>query len=290
MDILHLADGESFSVGMDVPVSLGTGQLEKLGNCCIFLAGAGYARVEIGLEACELYRNSIMILSDGTAFRCTESSSNFSGSYITFTSEVWAEATSRLDPKFFAFLKKYPSFSGMQEMHVRRFRHVLNAMLSIYDVDGAGLRRQMFVNFLQNFLIDIFDKTKVQFQNNGDNETSRQKELFEKFIFLVLKYCSTQREVNFYAGRLCITTRYLSSIVQNISGQTPKKIICSYSIQEIKMQLRNTNDTMQEIAFRMHFPDQSFFARYFRKHTGMSPVEYRDKREKTGRHMSDDAV
>lgn len=285
MDILHLSDCESFSVGMDVPVSLETGRLEKLGSYCIFFAGAGYACVEIDLDTYEVHKNSILILREGTVFQCIEASSNFAGSYITFAPDVWAEATSRLDPKFFAFLKKYPQFSGMQDMQVRKCRHVINAMLSIYDVQGSGLRRQMFVNFLQNFLIDIFDKTRVQFQNIDESDTPRQKELFEKFIFLVLKYSSTRREVKFYADELCITTRYLSTVVQNISGQTPKKIICNYSIQEIKMQLRNTNDTMQEIAFRMHFPDQSFFARYFRKHTGMSPVEYREKKERAGRYL-----
>ena len=81
-----------------------------------------------------------------------------------------------------------------------------------------------------------------------------------------------------YADQLCITTRYLSSILQDLTGHTPKELIDARCIQEIKMLLRTTNLTMQEIALRLDFPDQSFFSRYFKKNTGMTPAEYRAAR------------
>ena len=83
---------------------------------------------------------------------------------------------------------------------------------------------------------------------------------------------------SFYADELCITTRYLSTVVQRMTGVTPKDIIDTRCIQEIKMLLCTTNDSIQEIAFRLNFPDQSFCARYFKRNTGMSPVEYRKSR------------
>ena len=57
--------------------------------------------------------------------------------------------------------------------------------------------------------------------------------------------------------------------------KSPKSIIDKHTIQRIKILLKSSNISMQEIAYDLKFPDQSFFARYFKKHTGMSPQEYR---------------
>ena len=148
----------------------------------------------------------------------------------------------------------------------------------IYREKENSFRLKIFKNFLQNFLLEIYDKAKVRILNRNTSNTNRQEKLFEKFIMLLLKNSSTRREVQFYADELCITTRYLSTVVQHMTGVTPKDIIDTRCIQEIKMLLCTTNDSIQEIAFRLNFPDQSFFARYFKRNTGMSPVEYRKSR------------
>ena len=67
-------------------------------------------------------------------------------------------------------------------------------------------------------------------------------------------------------------------MIQDLTGHTPKELIDTRCIQEIKMLLRTTDLTMQEIALRLDFPDQSFFSRYFKKNTGMTPAEYRTAR------------
>ena len=103
----------------------------------------------------------------------------------------------------------------------------------------------------------------------------RKEELFIKFIHLIHKHSPKEREVSFYAEQLYITPRYLSSIVQSIAGCTAKSIIDKHSIQAIKVMLKSDNKSIQNISYDLKFPDQSFFARYFKKHTGMSPVEYR---------------
>ena len=154
-------------------------------------------------------------------------------------------------------------------------RLMLEISHHLYKEREHTFRLPMFKNCLQNFLMDIYDKTKAQFLHHRSGNTIRQEELLEKFIHLVFQHSSTRRDVQFYADQLCITTRYLSSILQDLTGHTPKDLIDSRCIQEIKMLLRTTNLTMQEIALRLNFPDQSFFSRYFKKNTGMTPAEYR---------------
>lgn len=89
---------------------------------------------------------------------------------------------------------------------------------------------------------------------------NRQEEIFKRFIQLIHKHCTTQREVSFYAAELFITPRYLSTIVQNVSGNTAKSIIDRHVILEIKALLQYTSLSIQEISNRLSFPDQSFLA------------------------------
>lgn len=89
---------------------------------------------------------------------------------------------------------------------------------------------------------------------------NRQEEIFKRFIQLIHKHCTTQREVSFYAAELFITPRYLSTIVQNVSGNTAKSIIDRHVILEIKALLQSTSLSIQEISNRLSFPDQSFLA------------------------------
>ena len=101
--------------------------------------------------------------------------------------------------------------------------------------------------------------------------------MFKRFIQLIHKHCLNQREVSFYAQKMFITPRYLSAITQAVAGETAKNIIDKHVILEIKVLLESTDLSIQEIANRLQFPDQSFFGRYFKKHTSISPQYYRRK-------------
>lgn len=72
----------------------------------------------------------------------------------------------------------------------------------------------------------------------------------------------------FYADQLCISTRYLSAITKQVAENSAKEIIDENLILELKMALQSTGMSLKEIADKYRFPDQSFFGRYFKKHTG----------------------
>ena len=85
--------------------------------------------------------------------------------------------------------------------------------------------------------------------------------------------------MSFYADKLCISTRYLSTIVRSVAHSSAKEFIDRAVILEIKMMLQSTDLSVQEIAYRLRFPDQSYLGRFFKKHTGESPTEYRNMRK-----------
>jgi YesN/AraC family two-component response regulator len=95
-------------------------------------------------------------------------------------------------------------------------------MKDLYEDRDNSFRIQIFKNFIQNFILDFYDKTQHLFLQKKTEGINRQEEIFKRFIQLIHKHCTTQREVSFYAAELFITPRYLSTIVQNVSGNTAK--------------------------------------------------------------------
>lgn len=276
--ILQLPSEEPFVVGMNVSVPSPEFQLQKLEHFTLVFVNQGTAQVEIDFRLFRIKQGDMLVLATTQFFQCIEATPNLNLSYVTFTHDIYHEVTLVFDMPFFAFLKEYPCLSVSGEENVRHLNHMLHALADIYQERDHTFRLPMFRNLVQNFLMNLYDKVKGQFLNHDIAHTSQQEELLGKFIVLVFQHSGTRREVQFYADSLSITTRYLSSVVKSLTGNTPKDIIDTRCIQEIKMQLRTTRDSMQEIAFRLDFPDQSFFNRYFKKHTGITPLEYRRSR------------
>ncbi len=105
--------------------------------------------------------------------------------------------------------------------------------------------------------------------------TSRQDNIYAAFLQAVEKYYKKEREVRFYAEKICVTAKHLSQVVKEVSGRTASDIIKDYLITEIKALLLSTNMTIQQISDYLNFPSQSVFGKYFKRITGKSPKEYR---------------
>jgi YesN/AraC family two-component response regulator len=114
-------------------------------------------------------------------------------------------------------------------------------------------------------------------EENVDKTSTRHKKVFEMFIELVEKYHNKERSVGFYADKLCISSKYLSQIIKKVSGFSAPDIINKYVILEAQHLLRHSNLSVKEIADQLNFPNQSFFYKYFKLHTGYTPNSYRQK-------------
>jgi AraC-like DNA-binding protein len=103
----------------------------------------------------------------------------------------------------------------------------------------------------------------------------KQGVILDRFMNLVQENFREQRNVGFYADRLCLTPRYLSKIIRENSGVPAGEWIDNYVILEAKTLLKSTNMTVQQISDKLNFPSQSFFGKYFKRIVGVSPQEYR---------------
>ena len=104
---------------------------------------------------------------------------------------------------------------------------------------------------------------------------SRNDEYFSQFMSELAKHYMQERSVGFYAGLLHLTPKYLTTLIRKTSGRTAAEWIDDYVVLEAKNLLKYSTMSIQEIAYCLNFPNQSFFGKYFRNHTGMTPSAYR---------------
>lgn len=104
-----------------------------------------------------------------------------------------------------------------------------------------------------------------------------KRRIIDKFMQLLEESDGRIRRVDEFASQLNVTPKYLSSIIKEVMNRRPSTYILLYTMKAIERRLRFTDMTMQEIANDLKFPNASFFGKYFREHTGMTPLEYRNK-------------
>lgn len=267
---------EPFIAGTDENLSPVMHHLWKLEGGAIYFCRKGWAHATIDLKDYEIVENTQVVLLPGTIIRINGCSSDFTASFFGFPKEMFMEACMRFEPIFFRFIKEQPCYVLPQE-NTGAINGLIRATTAIYNDRENRFRNQIAKNHLQSFMLDIYDKCYRYFGKHKIEGGTRQDEIFKSFVSLVHEHCASQREVSFYADKLCISTKYLTGICKAVTGDSAKKIIDDFAILEIKVLLQSTELTVQEIADRLHFPDQSYLGRYFKRHEGISPKEYQNK-------------
>ena len=111
-------------------------------------------------------------------------------------------------------------------------------------------------------------------EQNYRSSQSREQRLFTDFTRLVSQYATQHHTLDFYASQLCLTPRYLSAIIKQVSGKSAKQWIDDTLVTHIKIDLRHTDKSMATIAEEMNFPNPSFLTKFFKRKTGITPSQF----------------
>ena len=199
--------------------------------------------------------------------------------------KIWAA-------KAFVFIKKHPVYRldekslAMVEYNFAQFRR---RIAEPHLFQKAIVGRQ-----LQIFLFDLWEIYKHAIENGyshhenffsmgknsegfPDNTTAL---LFTRFMNLLAIHSKTEREVAFYADKLCVSPKYLSEVVKKSSGHPASYWINGFAMQEVLALLKRFDLTFAEIADEMNFYNPAHFTRFVKKQTGLAPTELRQKLEK----------
>ena len=199
-------------------------------------------------------------------------------------------------------------FSGLFIVMSKKFTDslMLNAqerlplMLSIRDNPVTPLNKETLEGMIQYFellkrlsqekdhpyrlevarhlTLAFFYGASTEFHKRIDNRKKTHHEvLVENFFKLVQTHHKEQRRLDYYASELCLTSKHLSKIIRETSGRAANDWIDDLVVLEAKALLKSTNMTIQQISDELSFPSQSFFGKYFKRVTGISPSEYKGK-------------
>lgn len=157
---------------------------------------------------------------------------------------------------------------------------IINGMFGLlkvyFDQSECTCISQLVLFQLKAFFIGFHEYLQRNPQYRNDEVKSyRVRELFNRFMMQLEKDYKISRDVNYYAEQMNISSKYLTNIVNQMTGHTPKTIIDQYVILQLKMHLKRSTQSIKEMAWEFHFADVSFFCRYFKKHTGLTPQQIR---------------
>jgi AraC-like DNA-binding protein len=182
--------------------------------------------------------------------------------------------------KMIGILKKRPEpVIKLEEDEMRLLKEIIQRIKNNLKKTDHAFQSVLVRNETSNFLMEVFN---IYLQKSGaeikkDKKESRKNDILRAFMQLMVKQYKEQHEVAYYAAELCMTPDNLSRSVIAVSGKSPLHWINGALVAEAKTLLRKPDANIKEVADELNFGDQSSFGKFFKKHTGMTPMEFRKK-------------
>ena len=241
----------------------------------ILICRKGKARLQVNYKDWQLYDGAVITVfpNDVVKLRVEET---FQVEILKYNPSLLREASLQLEQTV---------YSSLREDRCRQdtpvVTNIINGMFSLlkvyFDQSECTCISQLVLCQLKAFFIGFHEYLQRNPQYRPDEVKSyRVRELFNRFMMLLEKDYKISRDVNYYAEQMNISSKYLTNIVSQVTGHTPKTIIDQYVILQLKMHLKRTTQSIKEMAWEFHFADVSFFCRYFKKHTGLTPQQIRE--------------
>lgn len=259
----------------------------------ILICRKGKAMLNVNYKDWELYEGAVITLfpndvvelkvdgdckspeTENGDYKSPQTANNFQAEILKYNPSLLREASLQLEQTVYSSLRKDRC---RQDTPV--VTNIINGMFSLlkvyFDQSECTCISQLVLCQLKAFFIGFHEYLQRNLQYRPDEVKSyRVRELFNRFMMLLEKDYKISRDVNCYAAQMNISSKYLTNIVSQVTGHTPKTIIDQYVILQLKMHLKRTTQSIKEMAWEFHFADVSFFCRYFKKHTGLTPQQIR---------------
>ena len=251
----------------------------KMDFLAIIVCLDGMMRIKLNLQEYVLGKNDVLVVTPGSVGECIDYGY---GNECKIVSIMSASANNG----------DKESFSSM--MRMRRFLlkhavfHVSDSVMSdLVQVYGL-MRREIEHNdseYTSNILrsyMKVLIYNIAQWVADASKSMSRPvqnraQQLFDRFMELVQDNYSRHREISYYAGLLCVSPKYMSQVILQVSGRYAGEWIKDYVILEAKALLKSGRYTVQQVSIELNFSNASFFGKYFKKAVGMSPRKYMEE-------------
>jgi len=242
----------------------------------------GKAKIKVSLSEYILVKGDLITILPGQVTSIKEVSEDFRIDYLTVSESLVNDTViriSRLSPLFFIHIRKKHIYK-FSEDEIYRYTEYCNLAENRLKIKEDAFQREYIINLLSLFYLDLYDNYKNTALAIESVTDKRKEQLAFEFFQLMLQYHKEHHEVAFYAEKMFITPKYLSTVIKEVSGRSAKDWIIEYIMLEIKLLLKYSALNIQEITVRTNFSNQASLGRFFKKHTGMSPSEYKKEKDR----------
>ena len=250
----------------------------RLDGLLIVVREKGESRFSINLKEFSMIPGDIVICSPGDLLQSVSNEGIHQSQTIMISSDFLKEMYIGLNSfmPFFTSQKEHPVFH-LTENEVKElgaFYQLVEESVGIEDYFQNDIVKRLLAAYLYK-LGSILYRHRPELQAAAAQPLKREEILFKQFINLLAEHHCKERRVDFYADQLFLSPKHFSTVIKKVSGKTAGEWIDEYVILEIKTLLKYSPMSIQEVAYYMNFPNPSFFGKYFKHHTGMSPSEYK---------------
>ena len=137
--------------------------------------------------------------------------------------------------------------------------------------------RNFALQYLVGMLLTRLYRLLPTTESDAKTASNSAKLHFRRFLQLIKESYSVQKSVTDYAQEMAVTPGYLNRICQRVAGESPKDVIINFFMSEAESLLLHFEYSIAEISYQLNFDDPGYFARLFKKKTGLTPKEYRAK-------------
>ena len=242
----------------------------KLSHAIIVICTSGRCSIMVNLVEYDVDSPRLLNLMPGQIVQSLSCSDDFAG-YAIALSKRFVDMIN-LPGWQHHYMEMYnnplTSIDGDRLMAMRIFYAILYRAASN---DKNPFRLQVIENLIRVFYYGGISS----FEDVESSQSKYKNSVVAKFLELVQTHYREQRLIGFYADKLCVTPKYLSKLVKDHTGRSAGEGIESHVILEARAMLQSSDMTIQQIAVSLNFPNQSFFGKYFKRATGLSPKQYR---------------
>ncbi len=242
----------------------------------------GYMHGIINLQEYKIEAGSLIFITPGTIVEPIDMSEDFQIMGIGVPADMFHVAHNGQLPELFNGQMKH----GIQRVNENAFQLLNHMFLLLWEIatsqdseetQQVGTSQKTTQQVLNHMLCTITSYYNTLFDRPQSSSSAHRSanDIFDRFIYLVNSHCKEQRQLAFYAKKICITERYLGTVIRQVSGITAKEWIDRAVITAAKVMLRHSNLQIAEITERLHFSNPSFFCKYFKRLEGCTPQEYR---------------
>lgn len=249
----------------------------RLTNGAFILGLKGKLNLSVNLTPYEVTANTLLTIIPHHIVEGYSMSDDFEGYFVLFTPSFAADINLLRSNLLFMSEMRYNPLIGLTDDESKLFCNFCQFFQCIEGNELIGNSPEVRKGLLTSLLYTLGALYRKQLPLQVIEKQSRSNYIFKKFLTLLVEHYTHERSVAFYANKLCITSKYLGSICREVSSKLATDIIASAVILDAKTKLKTSELSVQEISNSLNFPNASFFGRYFKRHTGFSPMQYREK-------------